>query len=395
MRNILLVTSLYPSDDFTLLNNTSVCHYFAKEWKNLGYNVRVIFLYNTYPKIYYPIIKYFRRLLASIGNRAVLDKQIDSLHSYSIDDIKITRIPIRKKRPGGSFREKELDKVKDEIISLIEKDKFSPDYIVGHFLHPTMEIIASLNEYYHVVATISLHGKETKYNSTVADLIKAFNYIGFRSIPIGRYFKNLYGEVPYFYCFSGIPTEYLRLNEREFNKRISRFIYVGALIKRKYPTAIISAVNKVYQHEDFSVTYVGDGQEKQKIQRYAKMLGIDNKIILKGHLKRDDVIRELDSAEVFIMISKRETFGLVYLEAMARGCIVVASKDEGMEGIIKHGYNGYLCNAGNPDALAKIIKEIKELPLDELNKISHAALLTAREMTDKKMAENYINVISS
>ena len=125
------------------------------------------------------------------------------------------------------------------------------------------------------------------------------------------------------------------------------------------------------------------------------MLGIDNKIILKGHLKRDDVIRELDSAEVFIMISKRETFGLVYLEAMARGCIVVASKDEGMEGIIKHGYNGYLCNAGNPDALAKIIKEIKELPLDELNKISHAALLTAREMTDKKMAENYINVISS
>ena len=39
MKNILLITSLYPSDDIKLKNNTSVCHSFAKEWKALGYNV--------------------------------------------------------------------------------------------------------------------------------------------------------------------------------------------------------------------------------------------------------------------------------------------------------------------------------------------------------------------
>ena len=42
------------------------------------------------------------------------------------------------------------------------------------------------------------------------------------------------------------------------------------------------------------------------------------------------------------MISQGEAFGLVYLEAMARGCITIASRGEGFDGIIKDGINGFL-----------------------------------------------------
>ena len=57
------------------------------------------------------------------------------------------------------------------------------------------------------------------------------------------------------------------------------------------------------------------------------------------------------------MISKEETFGLVYLEAMSMGCITIASKNEGMEGIIIDGENGFLCTAGDDDELASIIPD--------------------------------------
>ena len=60
-------------------------------------------------------------------------------------------------------------------------------------------------------------------------------------------------------------------------------------------------------------------------------------------MKREEVIRQMDNHDVFVMISRNETFGLVYLEAMARGCITIASRNEGFDGVIEHGVNGFLC----------------------------------------------------
>ena len=93
------------------------------------------------------------------------------------------------------------------------------------------------------------------------------------------------------------------------------------------------------------------------------------------------------------MISRGEAFGLVYLEAMARGCITIASKDEGFDGVIQDGKNGFLCKAGDSEELALILDKIKQMPKEELNAISHAAIETAHELTDEKVAEVYLNSI--
>lgn len=47
------------------------------------------------------------------------------------------------------------------------------------------------------------------------------------------------------------------------------------------------------------------------------------------------------ASDCFIMISKNEAFGLVYLEAMSAGCITIASRGEGFDGVIIHGVNGF------------------------------------------------------
>ena len=95
------------------------------------------------------------------------------------------------------------------------------------------------------------------------------------------------------------------------------------------------------------------------------------------------------------MISKAEIFGLVYLEAMALGVIPIGSKNEGIDGIIVDGENGFLCEAGNKDELAEVLKRIKGLPSEELDAISKKAMETARDYSDEGVARKYINSLSN
>lgn len=391
MKNILLLSSLYPADDVKFLNNTSVCHYFAKEWKKLGYNVRVIVLYYNFHRFYYPLLRLANKYIANKSGNAVLDKYLPDEHCYELDGISITRLPIKKSRPGGIFYGDDLDYVANRIYRILLDENFSPDLILGHFLHPSIEIETRLKKYYNVPNAISLHGKEKVFSSEVASLLPNIDFFGYRSHPIGDCFEHLYGKKKHFYCFSGVPASYVVSKHRDFKRGVNKFIYVGSLIERKHPVCLISAICKAYKDNEFKITFVGEGAQKNKIIKEASRYNCLQNIYFTGHIKRDDVTLELDNADVFIMLSIDETFGLVYLEAMARGCIVIASQNEGMDGIISHGENGFLCNAGDSEELQKILLHIQKLSNQELSLISSSAIATAEQMNDKKMAIEYIN----
>ena len=158
---------------------------------------------------------------------------------------------------------------------------------------------------------------------------------------------------------------------------------------------MLYALKDAIGDEPFSLTYVGNGKQEKEIRRVSEKLGIQDKVHLAGRIPREAVTKEMDKADVFIMISQSETFGLVYLEAMARGCIVVASRNEGMDGIIEDGRNGFLCEAGNQEELSSIIKKIRSLGNNALSEMSKEAIATARQMTDRKMAMAYIHTVES
>ena len=100
----------------------------------------------------------------------------------------------------------------------------------------------------------------------------------------------------------------------------------------------------------------------------------------------------MEKTPVFILPSLKETFGMVYLEAMAKGCIVVCSKNSGMAGFIKNDFNGFLIE---PSILGikNVIEKIKNLKNPET--IMNNALDTALSMERIKMSENYINIIQN
>ena len=128
----------------------------------------------------------------------------------------------------------------------------------------------------------------------------------------------------------------------------------------------------------------------EQIHQYVSDNHLENQVEFTGQIPRDEIIKLYDQAQCFVMISREETFGLVYLEAMSRGCIVVASKNEGMEGIIEDGVNGFLCEAGNQQELECVLKRINCLSKEQKEQLSQNAVATAKNMTDRRMAEKYL-----
>jgi glycosyltransferase involved in cell wall biosynthesis len=197
-----------------------------------------------------------------------------------------------------------------------------------------------------------------------------------------------------FFAYSGVSEAFLNAgaeNTKSFTSPAWNFIFVGSLINRKHPTEIITALSKAYPEGNFTMTYIGDGADKPRIEEEYKKQGEKGTHKFTGRIPREEIVEYLKQADVFIMISKGEIFGLVYLEAMALGVIPVGSKHEGIDGVIVDGENGFLCEAGNSEELVAIISKIKNLSADSLQQLSKNAIQTANAFSDYGVAKQYIN----
>ena len=101
---------------------------------------------------------------------------------------------------------------------------------------------------------------------------------------------------------------------------------------------------------------VGDGPDRMPAEHLARELGVYEDVRFMG--KQEAVEEIIAIADVFVMPSASETFGLAALEAMSCGVPVVASNIGGLPELIDHGENGFLCPLNNTDAFAERIRQI-------------------------------------
>ncbi|OLB15188.1 MAG: hypothetical protein AUH07_03240 [Gemmatimonadetes bacterium 13_2_20CM_70_9] len=98
------------------------------------------------------------------------------------------------------------------------------------------------------------------------------------------------------------------------------------------------------------------------LRSLARTLGIEDRILFKGLLARDEVLRAYASADVFVLPSLFEPFGIVLLEAMAAGLPVVASRVGGIVDVVEDGKTGLLVPPRNPQAIADAIERLLSNP---------------------------------
>lgn len=398
MNNLLILTNIYPSPNMGK-GDTPVVHYFTKEWVNMGYDVRVIHYPANFPRIFMWGAFLFKKQISSRLGVVIRTKTLKNV-IYKWENVSVARFPLLKTKLHGAFSSSQINKAYDKTIAYLEKEGFIPDVIISHWVNPQLEIMDRLKKKYGVKTCYVAHVPPIEFERIYTDeysqsLIDKIDLIGFRSAYIRDKFceKFTYNR-PSFQCYSGVPEKYIpeHPHERDF-KNVSKFVFVGTLIKRKYPAEIIPALAKVYGNVKFDVSYIGKGIESKAIEKYAKDLNVEENVHQLGFIPRDQVVEELQKADVFVMISRNEAFGLVYLEAMAQGCITIAVKKEGFDGIIQHGVNGFLCEAGNVNELANLVAEIRGMAPDKLQEISLCAIETAKSLTDVKAAKLYIESV--
>lgn len=392
-KQILVLTPIYPADDIPK-GWTPVVHYFAREWVKQGFEVHVVNYVANFPKPLYWISSLFNSWLSSKAGYTIRTTTLKD-KEYEIDGVQVYRIMLSKVRPHVRYSITQIDKAVIKTLDYCTRKNISPIVVLSHWANPQLEMMYHLKSHFNVPMCYVCHGDGhfEVYGDDAEKYWSIVDVVGFRSDYIKRRFEiDKKWIKPSFMCYSGIPATY---NDNTINRdfeTINRVAYVGTLIKRKYPSEIIPALYQTFGSE-FTIVYAGEGEERKAIEVISKNLDVTQNVHLLGRIPRDKVIELLDNSDLFIMISRSEVYGLVYLEAMARGCITIASRHEGFDGIIRNGENGFLCEAGNMDELAQILTKVSAMSSEQLLKISNAAMATARELTDENAARKYLSAV--
>ncbi len=276
----------------------------------------------------------------------------------------------------------------------IEIDLKSYDIIVTHM--PSGIIWANkIAKEYNIPLVCAVHCSDIEvltnpvykfyFKKKLEDAYKNSKKIACRSFVLQKKFCELYPDLAdkTFVAPSGINISFTYSPIHLFTYSPIKIITCANLIKRKNIDKLIKAVNDL---EDFELTVIGEGPELIKLRKIAS-----KNIKFVGKISNEEVLEQMKNSHIFVLPSVRETFGMVYLEAMASECITVCTKSDGIDGIIKDGENGFLCEPTTQKIKETLIK-IKNF--EDKEKIIQNSINTAKSFCEQNCALNYLENVN-
>lgn len=391
--NLLVISSIYPEPEhYNIPPDTMVVHYFTKYWADKGHRVIVI-----HP--YYNAVKNIKRLSSQYAHRIV--------HS-EIDKVTViygeTQLFIPHSLFPAKWRAIKLAKRMKRYMKMNFPD-FVPDAVSVHFpvvLHNFVSTFLDGEKalaVFHGTDIRLLQSKKGDNSSLLDELEKTYKCFLFRSpILMSTGIKCGFDSRKSGVLISGIKESLIA--DRSFidkkiktNSSVLKLLYAGKLIKRKRINQIIKALSLLKEDVVFQFHLVGEGSERRALENLTKKLGLYSHVTFHGKMSRDAVSNMMSQADIFIMTSTNETLGLVYLEAMAQGCITIGSKGEGIDGIIVDNNNGFLVNPNDVDEIAKCIKKASQITLRRKSEILNNAYNTVVNLTDSALSQQYLSIM--
>ena len=280
---------------------------------------------------------------------------------------------------------------------------FRPDVIHIHAGGRLACAAAKLAKRLGVPSVMSLHGGAAAVPaSEMAEMLKPirgkFPYGGILDRLFGMRFDPL-ARVGAIVCIS--REEEARLKERYPGRRV-RYLPNGVDLKGQmrrlperwapvhvlcvsridYQKNQLALVELLARRPDCRLTLVGPVTAQwyaDKIAARVRELGVGDRFALVPGLPpgSDELEAAFAAADVFVLPSVHEPFGIVALEAMARGVPLVASRVGGLPDFVKDGENGVLFDPADPDGLARAFDRLAALPPERLAQMTAAARETA------------------
>lgn len=177
-------------------------------------------------------------------------------------------------------------------------------------------------------------------------------------------------------------------NNMNANKEKIDFLLVGRLTKVKNHELMIKALNKLNKENfEFKCVIVGDGEEKDSIERLILEYQLGEKVILDGF--RENVREYMNKSKALVMTSLMEGIPLVILESFAEKLLVISSDVGGIPEVINNGINGILYKSNNVDELCSILRNILLNKVDKTKIIENAYDCFNKYWSEEEMILKY------
>jgi N-acetyl-alpha-D-glucosaminyl L-malate synthase BshA len=186
-----------------------------------------------------------------------------------------------------------------------------------------------------------------------------------------------------------IDTVYNFIDERVYYRKDSRIlrdeykikehekviIHVSNFRPVKRVSDIVRSFAKIVEKVDAKLLLLGDGPDYSNVCRLIKELGLQDKVLLLGNQRH--VADFLSISDLMMLLSEKESFGLVILEAMACEVPTIGTNTGGIPEVIKDGETGFICEIG--DTVVASARAIQILTDEKLHKkMAEQSLLRAR-----------------
>lgn len=166
---------------------------------------------------------------------------------------------------------------------------------------------------------------------------------------------------------------------------------IGRLSAQKAPDVFIKAAEIIHKEiPNSAFIIVGDGEQREDIENYAKEHGI--KLVITGWT--DEPYRYLKDFDVAMLLSRWEGFGLAIVEYMAAEKNVVAARADAIPSLIEDGEDGFLVDIDNPEQAADKVLWLRNHP-NEAEKMRQKALRKAKSTYDiNRVVKQHIDMFN-
>lgn len=178
------------------------------------------------------------------------------------------------------------------------------------------------------------------------------------------------------------------------DRSTNRLLCIGRLNAAKGVAHAIDALRIVRERRpDATLDIAGDGPLRNTLENQARSLGLSGAVRFLGAVEQDRVADLLARATVTLVPSLSEGLGLVAVEAMGRGCPVVASDLQGLRDVIDDGNTGFLARPGDPADLARQVLRVLDDP-ESAGRMAQAARRSVESRFDwETVADAYAELL--
>lgn len=291
-----------------------------------------------------------------------------------------------------------------EVAKYEKLDVLHVHYAVPHAAAAYMaqQILADENIHLPFITTlhgtdITLVGKDASFESAISFVINRSDAVTAVSESLKqdtyKYFRNVKREInviPNFIC----PEDYIFPNAPETRRKYAGddekiLMHVSNFRKVKRVEDVLRMFDIVRKKMPARLILIGDGPERSNIEKLCRELDTCSQITSLGKVGEPGSF--LSIADLFVLPSETESFGLAALEAMAAGVPVISTNTGGLPEINKQGYSGMLSNVGDVADMAKNALYIMENK-ERQQEFSHNAKMQAQKFDIKKVLPMYENL---